>query len=200
MSDYNDGYNMNLTNMAQAFYTYFAMYMEGLASTNYKVTREKATSEFVTDTFNASDFSFDIVSEADTSGDNLLISTFYDMLFNQIAVKGWVENDKVHENEYLATMLRNGSMYLSAIAEDDYYYQKNYSTMQYIKEITDEEYTAVAEAKYMREKEKINAKENILDMKMKNLDTEITALTTEYDTVKSVINNNIKTGFSRYKA
>ena len=91
-------------------------------------------------------------------------------------------------------------MYLSAIAEDDYYYQKNYSTMQYIKEITDEEYTAVAEAKYMREKEKINAKENILDMKMKNLDTEITALTTEYDTVKSVINNNIKTGFSRYKA
>ena len=68
------------------------------------------------------------------------------------------------------------------------------------KEITDEEYTAVAEAKYMREKEKINAKENILDMKMKNLDTEITALTTEYDTVKSVINNNIKTGFSRYKA
>jgi hypothetical protein len=37
-------------------------------------------------------------------------------------------------------------------------------------------------------------------MKMKNLDTEITALTTEYDTVKSVINNNIKTGFSRYKA
>ncbi len=197
---YNDAYNINLTNMAQAFYTYFAMYMQGLASTDLKVTREKSTSTFVTDNGRATDFAFDIASEVDTSGDNLLISTFYDMLFNQIAVKGWVENDKVHENEYLATMLRNGSMYLSAIAEDDYYYQKNYSTMQYIKEITDEEYTAVAEAKYMREKEKINAKENILDMKMKNLDTEITALTTEYDTVKSVINNNIKTGFSRYKA
>ena len=84
--------------------------------------------------------------------------------------------------------------------EDFYYYQVNYATQNYIKEVTDEEGIAVAEARYMREKEKINSKENILDMKMKNLDTEITALTTEYDTVKSVINNNIKTGFSRYKA
>ena len=197
---YNDGYNINLTNMTKAFYTYFAAYMEGLATTKYKVTKEASTSNFVTDDFNASDFVFNIEVPVDTSGDNVLVSNFYDTLFNQIATNGWVENNNVHDNEYMATMLRNGSMYLSAMNEDFYYYQVNYATQNYIKEVTDEEGIAVAEARYMREKEKINSKENILDMKMKNLDTEITALTTEYDTVKSVINNNIKTGFSRYKA
>ena len=37
-------------------------------------------------------------------------------------------------------------------------------------------------------------------MKMKNLDTEISALTTEYDTVKSVIDKNIEKTFKRYNA
>ena len=198
--EYNDGYSINLTNMTKAFYTYFAMYMQGLATTNLEVNNERSTSKFVTDFGNASDFAFDIEVPVDTSGDNIMIANFYDALFNQIATKGWVQNDNVHDNEYMATMLRNGSMYLTTMNDDSYYYQTNYATSKYIKEVTDEEGIAVAEAKYMREKEKINAKENILDMKMKNLDTEITALTTEYDTVKSVITNNIKTGFSRYKA
>ena len=197
---WNDGYNLNISSMAKAFYTYFAMYMEGLATTDFCVTNEKSTSNFVTDDFNASDFSFEIEEEIDTTGDSALIANFYDCLFNQIAVKGWIENNNVHDNEYLATMLKNGSMYLEAMDDDSYYYQKNYSTFSYIKEVTDEEGIAVAEAKYMREKEKIQSKENILDMKMKNLDTEITALNTEYDTIKSVITNNIKTGFTRYKA
>ena len=43
-------------------------------------------------------------------------------------------------------------------------------------------------------------RENIIDMKMKNLDTEITALTTEYNTVKTVITNSVKNSFTRYDA
>lgn len=72
--------------------------------------------------------------------------------------------------------------------------------IQLIKEVTDEEGIAQAEARYNREKQKINYKENILDMKMKNLDTEISSLTTEYDTVKSVISKNIEKVFKRYNA
>ncbi len=198
--DYNDGYNLNITNMTRAFYTYFAAYMEGLANTNLKVTKEKGTSNFVTDFPNGSDFSFNIVVGSDTSGDNMLVASFYDALFNQIATQGWVENNNVKDNEYLATMMKNGSMYISTISDDKYYYQASYATNTYIKEIADEQFIARAEAKYNREKEKINSKENILDMKMKNLDTEISALTTEYDTVKSVIQNQIKKGFMRYDA
>lgn len=196
--DYNDAYALNLTNMAKAFYTYFAMYMEGLASTNLKVTKEKATSTFVTSM--PGDFAFNVLEDVDTTGNNLLTSNFYDTLFNQIATRGWVKNENIHDNEYLQTMLQNGSMYMTTLSDDDYYYQSNYATYKYVKEVTDEEFIAQAEAKYLREKEKIQGKENILDMKMKNLDTEISALTTEYDTVKSVISNGVKTSFTRYDA
>ena len=197
---YNDGYNINLSNMTKAFYTYFAKYMEGLAQSDLEVTKTVATSNFVTDFPNSSDFAFNVVTEVDTTGNNQLIAGFYDALFNQIATKGWVMNTSVNDPEYMATMLKNGSMYISSLADDDYYYQANYATNAYIKEVTDEEGIAVAEAKYEREKAKINAKEDTLDMKMKNLDTEISSLTTEYETVKSVITNNVKTIFSRYQA
>lgn len=195
---YNDGYNINLSNMTKAFYTYFAQYMQGLATSDLKVTNEKTTSNFVTDMGN--DFAFNIVKDADTTGDSILIAGFYDALFNQIATKGWVSNENVNDNDYMQTMLKNGSMYISSVADDDFYYQANYATNTYIKEITDEEGIAVAEAKYNREKAKISSKENILDMKMKNLDTEITALTTEYDTVKGLISNTVQKAFTRYDA
>lgn len=97
-------------------------------------------------------------------------------------------------------MLKNGAMYISTLSDDGFYYQGNYSTNTYIKEVTDEEAIAQAEQKYNREKNKINYKENILDLKMKNLDTEISALSTEYDTIKSVISKNIEKAFKRYNA
>lgn len=197
---FNDAYNINLTNMTKAFYTYFAQYMQGFTKTDLKVTNTKDTSEFITDGTNANEFTFNVLDEVDTTGDNMLIAGFYDALFNQIATKGWVKNENVTDKDYMQTMLKNGCMYISSVADDNYYYMANYSTNTYIKEVTDEEFIAKAEAKYQREKAKINSKENILDMKMKNLDTEISALTTEYETVKSVIANGAKNAFTRYEA
>ena len=95
---------------------------------------------------------------------------------------------------------KNGSMYISTLSDDGFYYQGNYATNSYIKEVTDEEGIAQAEARYAREKAKITNKENILDMKMKNLDTEISSLSTEYDTIKSVIQKNIEKSFKRFNA
>lgn len=195
---YKNGYALNLSNMTQAYFTYFAQYMQGLGKSDYKVTNEKSTSKFVTsDSYN---FAFDIVTDPEVNGDNLLIANFYDTLFNQIALNGWVTNDNVKDTEYLQTMLQNGSMYISTLGDDSYYYQSNYSINSYIKEITDEEGIAAAEQKYNREKTKIKNKENIIDMKMKNLDTEISALNTEYDSIKSVISKSIDKGFKRYDA
>lgn len=186
---------INISTMFNAYLTYFAQYMEGIGDSSYEVNKTKTSSNLIDDMF-----VFTIVTDVDTSGDNLLIAAFYDTLFNQICSKGWTENDKVNDNEYLQESLKNGNMYISTLADDGYYYQGNYATNRYIKEITDEEAIAQAEAKYNREKEKLSYKENILDMKMKNLDTEISSLTTEYDTVKSVISKNIEKGFKRYQA
>ena len=91
-------------------------------------------------------------------------------------------------------------MYMTTLDDDGYYYQGNYSTNSYVKEVADEDAIALAEAKYQTEKQKLNSKEETIDMKMKNLDTEISSLTTEYDTVKSVITKNIEKSFKRYQA
>ncbi len=186
---------INLSNMFNAYLTYFAQYMEGIDSSTYEVNTTKTNSNLIDDMF-----TFTIVTDVDTSGDNLLIAAFWDTLFNQICTKGWTENDNVNNQDYLQESLKNGSMYISSLADDGYYYQGNYATHTYIQEVTDEEGIAQAEARYNREKTKINTKENILDMKMKNLDTEISSLSTEYDTIKSVISKNIEKGFKRYNA
>ena len=97
-------------------------------------------------------------------------------------------------------MMKSGLIYISSIGDDGYYYQGNYSTDKYISEVKDDEAIAKAEAKYNTEKTKIENKEDTIDMKMKNLDTEISSLTTEYDTTKSVISKSIEKSFKRYDA
>src|SRR5699024_6820762 len=125
---------------------------------------------------------------------------FYDAIFNQLCTRGWVENNNITDDEYMQDMLKTGKLFLATCAEDGYYYQGNYETNSYISEISDEEAIAKAEAEYNTEKQKLTHKEEIIDLKMKNLDTEISSLTTEYDTVKSLISKNIEKGFKRYDA
>jgi len=129
-----------------------------------------------------------------------LNSGFYDAMFNQICLKGWIENPNVDDKDYLQEMFQNGLYFISTCSDDGNYYQGNYSTNTFIKEVADEEAIARAEAKYNTEKQKINSKEEVIDMKMKNLDTEISSLTTEYDTIKSLISKNIEKSFKRYDA
>ena len=97
-------------------------------------------------------------------------------------------------------MLKSGTFFISSINNDNNYYQNAYSSDVYVSEITDADAVAQAEAKYNAEKAKIESKENIIDMKMKNLDTEVSALTTEYDTTKNLINKTIEKTLKRYEA
>ena len=128
------------------------------------------------------------------------MAAFYDTIFNQICASGWTENNEITDTAYLQKMLQSGMLFISKSKDDGYYYQGNYATDSYIKEITDESAIAEAEAKYNTEKAKLNSKEETLDLKMKNLDTEISSLTTEYDTVKNTISKNIEKSFKRYNA
>lgn len=186
---------LNISSMFNSYLTYFAQYMEGIDTSSYEVNDKKSNSNLIDDMF-----TFTMVENVETSGENRLIAAFWDTMFNQICTKGWTENDNVNNQAYLQESLKNGNLYISTLADDGFYYQGNYATHSYIQEVADEESIAQAEAEYNREKAKINNKENILDLKMKNLDTEISSLTTEYDTVKSVISKNIEKGFKRYSA
>ena len=195
---------VNINNMAKAFLTFFVKYMDGVASKDadgsdkYKVQighlseNKLATSDYL--------FQYSIKTGTEVSSDDLAQATFYDALFNQICKNGWSENEKISDSSYLQQMLQNGMLFISKMKDDGYYYQGNYATDPYIKEISDETAISQAESKYTTEKAKLNTKEETLDLKMKNLDTEISSLTTEYDTVKNTISKNIEKSFKRYSA
>ena len=193
--------SVNLSNVFKAYLTYFVDFMTGLSKTDkngdelYCVKDTVSSSKLIND-----DTKFNIKIGTDVSSDDLALATFYDTLFNQLCLHGWCENNNVNDNDYLKELLQNGMVYISNLKDDNYYYQENYATDKYIKEVADESLIAQAEAKYNTEKAKLNAKEETIDLKMKNLDTEISALTTEYDTVKNTISKNVERSFKRYSA
>ena len=207
--DHESTASINLNNLAKAFLTYFADFMNGVSKTDANGTQiyevaagscengvDVNVNKLVTD-----NILFQYTFKTDTvASDDLGQAQFYDALFNQICVNGWTEDNNIEDKEYLQQLLQSGKLYISKIKDDGYYYQANYATDAYIKEIADETYVAQAESRYNTQKAKLNAKEESLDMKMKNLDTEISSLTTEYDTVKNTISKNIEKSFKRYNA
>ncbi|MBQ8168155.1 hypothetical protein IJZ97_01905 [bacterium] len=186
---------ISVSNVIDYYMRCFADAMDGEKSSRYAVSTNGTK-----DGVSLDDYTFEVAVEHGINTDGTLDSGFYDALFNQICMRGWVENANVDDKEYLREMYQSGKLFLTTCADDGYYYQGNYATNSYIREVADEEAIALAEAKYNTEKQKINSKEEIIDMKMKNLDTEISSLTTEYDTVKSLISKNIEKGFKRYDA
>ena len=193
---------IDLTNFTKAWFTYFMQYMEGLgtpaANQWYINWRDKVDNQSFADKDSIGDYEFTFTTTY-VSDNEALIANFYDTLFNQICINGWTENDKVAtDSNYLKEMLQSGMMYVTSMSNDYYYYQNNYSTNNFIKEVSDDAAIAQAESKYTTEKARINAKEQELDLKMKNLDTEISSLETEYEAVKKVIEGNVSKSFTRY--
>lgn len=197
-------YKLDINNMIKAYLTYIQDFVNGVSKTNskgddlYKVNSGWIDgSNLVTDD---TTYKYTWKTGASVSSDDSAVATYYDSLFNQICLNGWTENQNIEDNEYLQEMLKSGMLFISKASDDGYYYQGNYATDSYIKEVSDDTKIAQAEAKYNTEKAKLNSKEETLDLKLKNLDTEISSLTTEYDTVKNAISKNIEKSFKRYNA
>ena len=199
--DPHDQAALDLSAYTQAWFTYFMQYMYTLSSPeanelSVKWQCLKSASNFA----NKDNCKFQFTFVQNTVSENeALVSNFYDTLFNQICMSGWTQNDQVEkDSSYLKEMLQTGMMYLTSMADDCFFYQNNYATNSFIKEVADEAAIAAAESKYTTEKARINAKEQELDLKMKNLDTEISSLETEYEAVKKVIEGNVSKSFTRY--
>lgn len=199
----NSAAGINLNNVAKSFLSFFAKYMEGLPTKDgdngayYAKKGVKSASELVT---NDANYIYYFPGPSKLPEEDTKNIQFYDTLLNQICTSGWTENNEIEDANYLQQMLQNGMMFVTKLKDDGFYYQGNYATDSYIKEVTDETAVAQAEARYNTTKAKLNSKEQTLDLKMKNLDTEISSLTTEYDTVKNTISKNIEKSFKRYSA
>ena len=81
---------------------------------------------------------------------------------------------------------------------DGYFYSDHYTLNGHVAEVQDDDAIARAEAEYNIKKGKLDYKEQTLELKMKNIDTELSALTTEYDTVKNLISKNVEKVFTMF--
>ena len=192
-----NAYNaVNLTNLVNSFLTYYA---QQLSSSDYLVSRIDERSYYVTDDVS---YMYTLRNEEAVTEKDLLITDFYNSLYNNICASGWTGAyaDYLGDEDYFQNALKNGQLFVSVLATDGYYYQEVYNDNGYMVEVTDDDAIAQAELEFEIIKSKLNAKEEKLDIEMKNVDMEISSLTTEYDTVKNLISKNIEKVFTMFQS
>ena len=187
---------INLSNVAKLFLSYFVEYQQEQYGHDYDIKSPFAAQN----TCDVANHEFKICKAETDLGDSGLYANFYDALFNAIATDGWVENDQIDNSEYMQEMMKNGKAFITSLGEDGYFAQAAYSSEKYIREVADTEAISKAESKYNAMKAKIQSKEDTIDLKMRNLDTEMSALSTEYETIKNLVNKNVQSSLKRYDA
>lgn len=119
---------------------------------------------------------------------------WYTNLFNRM-LKGYktLENGLASSKEWLQHAFESGLISMEQVDTSYNWKGIDYKNCASITEETDNSAAvARAEAKYKRAMNDIKQKDNIFDLQLRNLDTEHSAIQTEYDVVKNVMNKNIE--------
>lgn len=136
---------------------------------------------------------------------------FYDELFSSIADNGWNFYEKVSDPEYLNNMFQNSFFNIMTVDREctktnhGYTYKNNYTTdpaltCKNIVQVNDADRNNQAFIEYEHKKDRLNEKENRLDIRMKNLETEQSAVKQMIESVKNIMNNNIEQHFNIFSA
>lgn len=192
---------ISLTNMLKSFLTNFAIAIDGF-DCGFSVEKDDAKkSQYVTNDLN---YYFLLKNDGAMTDQTMLVADFYNMLYNQLCVNGACSDsnkrDLINDKDYLAHALKNGQLFVSSLNNDGYFYQGAYTLNGHVSEVPDEEARTQAELDYNIKKSKLNYKEETLELQMKSLDAEISALTTEYDTVKGLISKGIEKVFTMFSS
>ncbi len=194
---YDGEWALSLSNLTEAFLTTFINAKDEYEDGYY-------VADYVRDSYYVTDDSNYIYTVNTGEGEqtDLWIAEFYSIIFNEICQNGWYENEQVEDNDYLDNAVKNGQLFIVSQGSDGYYYQSRYARIngEHLSEYTDSDAISQAEVEYTRKKSKINYKEEELEIKADQLDAELAALTTEYDTVKSMIAKNIEKTFTIFQS
>lgn len=130
------------------------------------------------------------------------IIDFYTPIFQACAANGWTteyNKDMATNDDYISDALVTGTFCLAKV-DGEGTYEPNTSltyfmTAGLIQERTDSDAREEITAWYNAEKERISEKENFLDIEIRDLSTELEAINTEMESLKSLINDAIQTVF-----
>lgn len=194
-----NNYQVSLSNLVKGVITYFEKAVEGFDS-GYGV--ESVNNKHVDNSYYVTKdpeyyYFIDNPEALGIDNETALLLDYYSQMFNQICANGWTENSLVSEPGNLKNMLKNGTLFTSTYSEmDGNFYQGPYTSNNFIAEVADEDAIVRAEAEFKTQQLKLSAKEEELDIDMQQVDAELAALTTEYDSVKQIISKSVEKGFS----
>lgn len=109
-----------------------------------------------------------------------------------------LEDGLASSAEWIQYALESGLVKLEQVDSDGEWNAITYTSCSDITETTDDTAVTLAEAEYTKAMNKIEAKDKIYDLELKNIDTEHEALQTEYDSIKNAMDKNIERNFKLY--
>lgn len=143
-------------------------------------------------------------------GDQKTKIEFYDALFTVIAEQGWTYDSQVTDNDYLNNMFQNNQFYITEVTNNEDYGEEyaeyknrkyDYSTdlasnFEKLFLVNDEDIRQEALTNYEYKKSIIKVKEERIDTRMKDLETEQSAITNMIKGIETVRKDNTETYFS----
>jgi len=134
---------------------------------------------------------------------------YYTNMFNEINKQGSFTTDpsNMNDNEWLYQQLNNGTLYIENFDYDggvdgtgDFVNVPWESGDSSVRKEDDKSAVAKAQAEYDVAMARIESKDKKYDLELKQIDTEHTAVQTEIDSVKKVIDKNIERSFKIFDA
>ena len=144
------------------------------------------------------------------TADQETMLNYYDLLFQTIADNGWTHNYQVEDSEYLNQMLQNNDYYLTTIEKNkcydssqktderntQFYYDTTIaSNFENLFMVNDSDARNDALVDYEYKKGIISSKEERVDVRMKNLESENAAISKMLESIDKVKSDNIERTF-----
>lgn len=162
-------------------------------SSSYNTVIEKYIVDEMIDVYGEPKYAW--IDETDTgnTGNADSKAQWYTNLFRRMQ-EGYkaIENGLASSSEWMEFALESGIVTLEQVDKSFNWNSLDYKTCTRITEETDNDAVTKAEAEYNRAMNDIEAKDNIYDIQLKNIDTEHSSLQTEYESIKGVITKNIE--------
>lgn len=125
---------------------------------------------------------------------------WYTNLFNRMQSGGYqvLQDGLASSTEWIQFALESGLVTMEQVDADNNWNTIMYSNCSDITEQTNNAAVTIAEAEYNSAMNKIENKDKMYDLELKNIDTEHNSLQTEYDSIKTAIDKNIERTFKIY--
>ena len=125
---------------------------------------------------------------------------WYTNIFNKMNEDGYQEisAELAKSADWIQYAFESGLLSMIQVDDESQWVSTMYSNCSDITEDTIDLLITQAEAEYTRETNKIQAKDKLYDLELKDIDTEHEALQTEYDSIKSALDKNVERHFKYF--